>query len=79
MSQESPINDFESGAMLSFGSDAFAGLLSFEDKAIDLYGLNEYMATEWRIHSPATSTSSALSEGFTSSSGLVDILSIVDY
>jgi len=80
MVQESSINDFEPGALLSFGSDAFASLLSFEDKAINPYSLNEYLATEWRIHSPATSTSSeALSEGFTSSSGLVDILSVVDY
>lgn len=58
MIQGSPAIGFELDDLLTLDPDAFNDLIPFNDKSMDLYDLNACLAAEWRIHSPATSTSS---------------------
>jgi hypothetical protein len=74
--QGSPSIGLELDELLTFDSDAFNEIVPFGDKSLDLYDLHACLATEWRIHSPATSTSSAFSEGYMSPS-LTEIPTIV--
>ncbi|KAF9449264.1 hypothetical protein P691DRAFT_667823 [Macrolepiota fuliginosa MF-IS2] len=56
--QGSPHISFDLDDLLTFESDAFNEFSSFNnDKSMDLYHLNACLAAEWRIHSPATSSS----------------------
>jgi len=56
--QGSPNLGLQLEDLLTLDPDVLHDLVPFEDKPMDLYDLNTCLAAEWRIHSPATSTSS---------------------